>query len=158
MELEIKLFAMRTQSVECFVNMLASDNLNEKRYAINELIRLLYIGNKMAYEALLDYFITSEPAKTLEEVHVRVNVIEVLQYKAKEEELVEHYIAELLKTPSNNTTRQIYQSIFKYFERCDVEIVREPLESYLKRSKCSPKIKSKVIGIIEKEIRFPFPY
>lgn len=157
-ETKIKLFGMQTQSVECFVNLLDSDNLSKKRYAINEIITLIYVGNKMAYKAMLDYFITSEPAKTLEEVHLRVKVIEVLQYKAKEEELVQHYINELLKTPSNNTTRQIYQSIFNYFNRCDVEILKEPLESYLKISKCSPKIKSKVLSIIEKETGFPFPY
>ncbi|OPZ90185.1 MAG: hypothetical protein BWY74_02422 [Firmicutes bacterium ADurb.Bin419] len=155
---EIKLFALRTQSVEGYLNLLRSENLNKKSYAINELSRLLFIGNKMAYDALLDYFVNSEPARTIEEVHVRVKLIEVLQHNAKVEELIEHYIGELLKTPSNNTTRQIYLRIFDYFERCDVEIVRDPLISYLERGKCSQKLRAKVQNIINREIRYPFPF
>ncbi|WP_162862610.1 hypothetical protein [Acetivibrio cellulolyticus] len=154
---EILGFILENKSIEEYEKILASNNFEESRYAINELINLLYIGNKMAYDALMNYFKTSEPARNIEQVHLRVKIIEALQYKASEKELIEHFINELLKTPSNNTTRKIYQQIFKYFERRSLEIVREPLINYLERSKCGPKMKSRVMEIIErKEIQFPF--
>ncbi len=73
----------------------------------DELIRLMYFGNILAYKALLDFFISSEAAKALEEVHLRVELIKALQYKADEKELVGYYVYELFKTKSNNTTKQM---------------------------------------------------
>lgn len=150
---ELLINRLKNQKLDGVEDLLVNGDLDRKRRVVSELESLIYMGNPMAYDLLLDYFIESEPAKNIEEVHLRVEIIELLRHKANEERLAEVYVDELLKTPSNNTTRQIYTKIFDYFNRCSIDTVREPLTRYLEIGNCSPKIKKKVKDILEKEER-----
>ncbi len=153
-EFDVELFlqTVQNQSIDDFKKHLYLDDFDNKEKAVYGLIRLSNYGNKMAFKELINYLKTSEPPKIINEVHLRLKILDMLTYEHrhefKKEEVVDLFIEVLLKTPSNNTSRQIYTMIFRYLERCTNEIVKEPLLRYLEISGCSNKIKKKVENIV----------
>jgi len=140
---------MKNRNIDDVIEKLKSRSLIEKENAISTLNSFIAMGNKSALDCLLEYFITSPAAETIAEVHTRVRIIDILRIREDEKVMIPVFIDELCKTPSNNTTRKIYTDIFKFFEHCSLEIIKEPLLNYVKDNCCSYRIKQRIIGIID---------
>lgn len=110
----------------------------------------LYIAheNESAYEGLINYYMALEPADNLEEVHLRKEIVEVLHTKISDKKTINAYVNELARTPSNNTTRQLYTKILEYLEKCPPELTMDPLLELLKKRKYSYKMKNRILDII----------
>ena len=68
--------------------------------------------------------------------------------------VIEAYVNELEKTPSNNTTRQLYTLLLERLYVCDNEIVFDLLFDLLNRKKYSQKIKKRIIEVMESDYSF----
>ncbi|PKM79275.1 MAG: hypothetical protein CVU88_06640, partial [Firmicutes bacterium HGW-Firmicutes-13] len=105
--------AMQYQNVDSIIENLYSDDHKEE--AISSLSAYITLRNEQAFEGLLKYFKNLSAAASIEEVHHHVKIITALQLSPSKEKLIEVFINELYKTLSNNTTRQIYNEIFRFF-------------------------------------------
>ena len=57
-----------------------------------ETFHYVYLGNKGAFEGLLKYYLSLGPAEKLEDVHLRMGIIEVLQrYEDDDERIIKAY-------------------------------------------------------------------
>ena len=140
---------MKNRNIDDIIEKLKLGNLIEKKNAISTLNSFIAMGNKSALDCLLEYFKTSSPARTIDEVHNRVMIIDILKIREDEKVMIQVFINELCKTPSNNTTRKIYTEIFKFFERCSLEIIKKPLLNYIKNNPCTYRIKQRILEIID---------
>lgn len=131
--------AKKTQDLDGFKEYLYGCDKDIQRKAVGVLSEYLYIGNEGAYRILWDYYNSLGPADTLDEVHFRVEVVDLLCRDGKEEQAIEVYINELLRTQSNNTTRQLYTAILDKLERYPAELTKDPLERLLNKSILPPK-------------------
>lgn len=132
-----------------FFNVFKTGNDKEVSNALSVLTFLLAVNDDLAKEKLISYFKKTGPADNLKDVRRRVLVIEALAYIRDEGILTSLFIDELYKTPSNNTTRQIYNAIFRYFQDCELENIAKPLLKYIKTSGCSYRIKKRILGLLE---------
>jgi len=71
----------------------------------------------------------------------------MLSSKESEKNTIDAYVNELARTPSNNTTRQLYTEILKRLSRCPYEMVQEPLLELLGKRKYSYKIKNRIMDV-----------
>lgn len=143
--------SMKHQDVSEVLEHLHSTNNEIIDYTINFLSRYIALGNKSALQGLLDYYTGLPAAENLEEVHRRMKILEVLSYSpASEEQLIDAYINELARSPSNNATRQLYTKILNYLERRPLEKIEEPLLKLMEKRKFSYKMNSRIQGIIDR--------
>lgn len=117
--------------------------------AISMLQTYACMENKGAYEGLLQYYESLGSAETLEDVHLRKRIVEVLGRFDSERRVIEAYVNELKRSPSNNTTNQLYQLILDRLNKADHEIVSELLWKLLEEKKYSTKMKNKITVIAE---------
>ncbi len=108
-------------------------------------------GNKAAFDALCEYVRALPPAETLEDKALRIEILRQLDITWEyRRELAHLLVEELLRTPSNNTTRGWYSEIFYFFERkCPPEIAEEVLPPMLDSPHFSYRIKRRVRTILE---------
>lgn len=76
--------------------------------AISTISMYVHIGNENAYKGLIDYYVSLGPAESLEDVYFRLKIVDILTSKESEKNTIKAYVNELARTPSNNTTRQLY--------------------------------------------------
>ncbi|MEA4903159.1 hypothetical protein [Desulfitobacterium sp.] len=113
--------------------------------AISTISMYVHIGNEKAYKGLIDYYVSLGPAESLEDVYLRLKIVDILTSKESEKNTIKAYVNELARTPSNNTTRQLYTEILKRLSRCPSEMVQEPLMDLLEKKKFSYKIKNRIM-------------
>lgn len=115
--------------------------------ANSEISQYVLFGNESAYSALLNYYRGLGAAENLEEVHQRLNIIEVLASRGNQAELTEVFIHELFRTQSNNTTRQLYTAILDRLRKFPVDLIQEPLFELLDQKTYSLKIKNRILEV-----------
>ena len=85
---------------------------------------------------------------SLEDVYIRMNIVDSLSTKESEQNTIEAYVNELARTPSNNTTRQLYSLILKRLGKCPEEMIRGPLLKLLEKRQYSYKIRKRIMEIV----------
>lgn len=131
---------VKRQNVEGIVAALYSTNHEEIDRAITSLSAYIYAGNEQALKGVIDYYAALPPAIHLEDVHRRLNIVKVLANPKFAEEAIPLCINELARTPSNQTTRQLYTEIMKFLKRCPPDLIREPLLLLLETREYSYRI------------------
>lgn len=135
---------MKHGNVDEIINYLYnSDNEIVKR-AISTIDTCIRVGNESAYEGLINYYMGLKPAESLEDVYTRMKIIETLSTKESEQKTMEAYVNELARTPSNNTTRQLYSLILEHLSKCPEEMIWKPLFELLEKRQYSYKIKKRI--------------
>jgi len=141
--------SLRSRSVEEYAKKLESPSFNVCLEAIESLAGFASFKNKEASQLLINFFRNILPPKTLEEVHFKIKVFGFVNRRESQKELLSVLIRDLYNTSSNNTTRQWITEIFRFFQRCSIEDIREPLEKMLKEKRFSYRIKNKIKEILE---------
>lgn len=139
--------ALKHQNVEEIVNYLYSSDMALVKNAISAISTYVYIGNRSAYEGLLNYYLGLGPAESLDDVHIRMKIIDMFSRYESERATIEAYVNELARTPSNNTTRQLYSLVLKRLNWCPHEIVHGLLLELLGKQKYSYKIRKRIMDV-----------
>jgi len=122
--------------------------------AIETLAGFTSFKNEETSELLINFFRNIPPPKTLQEVHFKIKVFGFVNRREFRKELVPVLVKDLYNTSSNNTTRQWITEIFRFFQICSIEDIREPLEKMLKEKRFSYRIKNKIKEILEEPVSF----
>lgn len=154
LETYIKLESLKTANVDGVTKYLYNDDINIVKYALSETSHYVYLGNKGAFEGLLEYYLSLGPAEKLEDVHLRKDIIEVLQRYEDDERIVRAYVKELERTPSNNTTRQLYTLVLERLRRCNYEIAADLLYKLLERKEYGAKLRKRITDTIESNYNY----
>ena len=115
--------------------------------AISVISGYVYIGNESALEGLFNYYMSLDLAESIEDVYTRIKIIDILSSKGSKKIMIDAYVNELFRTPSNNTTRKLYTEILQRLSRCPAEMVEDPLLELLSKKKYSYKIKNRIMDI-----------
>jgi hypothetical protein len=142
---------LKSQNVNEVVEYLYNTNVNVVKRGLNALSTYVYNGNLDAFEILLKYYLSLGPAESLEDVYLRKDVIDILSRYESDRRVIEAYVNELERTPSNNITRQLYTLLLERLYRCYNDIVFDLLFDLLNRKKYSQKIKNRIIEVMESD-------
>lgn len=134
---------------EDFFRKIETGSDDEASDVFSTLQFLLADKDSLARKKLIKYFKETGPFDNIKDIRRRTELIGILRYIRDEKTVIELFINELYKTPSNNTTRQLYNAIFRYFQQCKLENLEEPLLEYIDKSKCSYRIKKRILGILD---------
>jgi hypothetical protein len=149
-------YSVRNRSVGEYPKKLQSPSSEIRVEAIETRAGFASFKNKGACELLVNFFRNIPPSKSLQEVHFKIKVFGFVERGEFQKELVPILIKDLHNTSSNNTTRQWITEIFRFFQRCSIEDMREPLEKMLKEKCFSYRIKNKIKEILEEPQNFLF--
>lgn len=138
---------LKHQNVDEIFKNLYSSSSDIIKKAITSISAYIALGNDNAYEGLINYYMGLAPADSLEDVHIRLEIVKALSTKISEKNTINAYVNELARTPSNNTTRQLYSEILKLLNKCPAEMIKEPLLELLDKRQYSYKIKKSIIEI-----------
>lgn len=141
---------MKHQNIDEIAKYFYDSDKNIVRNAIATISTYIYLGNIGAYEELIKYYMSLGPAEDLEDVYIRMQVVEILSSKEDEKNTIDAYIKELARTSSNNTTRQLYTKILERLRKCPSEMVEEPLLELLRKKKYAPKMKNRILEVVFK--------
>ena len=147
-------YSLRNRSVEEYAKKLESPGSEVRLKAVETLAGFASFKNKEASELLINFFRNIPPPETLEEVHFKIKVFGFVNRGEFRKELVPVLVKDLYNTSSNNTTRQWITEIFRFFQRCSIEDIGEPLEKMLKEKCFSFRIKNKIKEILEGPVSF----
>jgi len=147
-------YSLRSRSVEEYATKLESPSSEVRLKAIETLAGFTSFKNEEASELLINFFRNIPPPKTLQEVHSKIKVFGFVNRREFRKELVPVLVKDLYNTSSNNTTRQWITEIFRFFQICSIEDIREPLEKMLKEKRFSYRIKNKIKEILEEPVSF----
>lgn len=138
---------LKHQNVDEIIKYLYSSDADLVKKAISAISTYVYIGNMGAYEGLISYYESLGPAEGLDDVYLRIEMIDMLIRYESEKRTIEAYINELARTPSNNTTRKLYTLILKRLSRCPAEIVSGLLIELLNKQQYSYKIRKRILEV-----------
>lgn len=141
---------MRTDNLDEKINDLYDDDIEVVNSALATTLYYSYIGNPSAFEGVLSYYMSLGSAVSIEDVYLRIKIIEMISSKEINKDIVSAYIGELARTPSNNTTRQLYSKILECLGKCPLEMIEEPLMDLLNKKKFSYKIKKRITDVMTK--------
>jgi hypothetical protein len=144
---------LKHQNVDAIIEVLYVTNHEEIDQAITSLSAYISMGNEHALEGLINYYMELPPAISLEDVHMRLKIVKVIANIKFEEKAIPLCINELARTPSNQTTRQLYTEILKFLKKCPLDLIREPLTQLLEKRGYSHRIKKRIREIIEVEVQ-----
>ncbi|MCK4614904.1 MAG: hypothetical protein KAU14_08880 [Thermoplasmata archaeon] len=142
---------LRSRTVEDHAEELQDTDPQERLNAVSSLAALTTFGNEDASRLLFGYFRELPPPLTLNEVHFKMEVFRHLSNVEEPGILVPVLVDELYNTPSNNTTKQWLSEIFRFFERCPVESIREPLKKMLGDRRFSYRRKQRMKEILRRK-------
>ena len=142
---------LKNQNVDEIAKYLYDTDVNIVKNALSAISTYVYIGNQGAFEILLNYYLSLGPAESLEDVYIRNDIIDMLSRYESDRRVLEAYVNELERTPSNNTTRQLYTLLLERLYRCNNDIVFDLLKDLLDRKKYSYKIKKRITDIMESD-------
>ena len=123
----------------------------EQIEALRSLGGIIPLGSGEAFDALLDYLERQPPPEKIDDVHVKIDVLESLGYWGTADQkarLISLLVGELYKIVSNNTTRQWITKILNYLAQCPEAEVRLPLETLLREREFSPKMQNKISALL----------
>lgn len=135
---------IRTEDVSAIIRFFYDPDLAVVKKAILNIETYVYLDNKQAFEGLLNYYLCLGPVKSLEEVHLRTKIVDILARRSGKPEVVQAFVNELERSPSNNTTRQLYTLILEHLRGCDGELVHGLLIDLLNKKNYSPKIRERI--------------
>jgi hypothetical protein len=138
---------MKYQNVDEIIKYFYDANNKIVNKAISTISIYVSIGNESAYEGLINYYMGLGPAESLDDVYLRIKIIDIFSSKESEKNTIDAYVNELARTPSNNTTRKLYTEILKRLSRCPSKMVQEPLLELLGKKKYSYKIKNRILEV-----------
>ena len=138
---------LKHQNVEEIIQYLYSSDVDLVKKAISAISTYVYIGNVGAYEGLINFYASLGPAEGLDDVYLRMKVIDMLSRYESERKTIEAYVNELARTPSNNTTRKLYTLILERLSRCPAEIVSGLLLELLNKQQYSYKIRKRILEV-----------
>jgi len=117
---------------------------------------LVNSGNQGAFDGICRYVRELGPASTLDDTHLRVEILEQLRCPARDDwdkELAEVLVDDLLRTPSNNTTRGWYTAVFSFLESyCDPEVAEDAMERMLESGKFSYRIEQRINRFLDRHL------
>jgi len=130
-------------------------SLTRRRKILRHLGFLINSENRAAFVGLCRYLRELEPASTLDDTHLRVEILEQLRYSSAtgwDRELAEVLVDDLLRTPSNNTTRGWYTAVFRFFERyCESEVAEDAMQRMLDSGQFSYRIRRRIREFLDRE-------
>lgn len=139
---------IRTADVSGIVSFFYDSDLAIVKRAIRTIEKYVYLDNQQAFENLLNYYLSLGPAENLEEVHLRVEIVNILAARACKPEVARALVNELERSPSNNTTRQLYTLILDLLRSgYDGELVHALLIDLVNKRDYSPKIKQRIVDL-----------
>lgn len=138
---------LKHQNVDEITKYLHSSDPDLVKKAISAISTYVYIGNMDAYEGLISYYESLGPAEALDDVNLRLEMIDMLNRYESEQRTIEAYINELARTPSNNTTRKLYTLILKRLSLCPAEIVSGMLIELLDKQQYGYKIRKRILEV-----------
>ncbi len=138
--------------VEKYVERLDNAKTPEARKkAVQGFGGLISQKNKAAFNALFSYLKDLPPPTTVEQTHLRVEILRQLKLALNfQEKLARLLVKDLFRTPSNNTTRGWYTAVFRFFESVSADIAVEALAPMLSSPQFSYRIKKRVKNILER--------
>jgi len=148
----LKLEQMKYENVDEITKLLYTVDNNILDKVISEISTYVYLGNQSAYEGLESFYLSLGPAESIWDVKTRLQIIGIIATKGMDVKLIKAYINELDRTPSNNTTRQLYTEILKRLSRYSSELVQEPLLELISKKTYGVKIKNRIL-----DVAFAFP-
>lgn len=140
---------LKSIPVDAYASALRSSNPKERDPGITNLVGLISLGNKEAFNELFKFFKELLPPTTLPEVHLKLKLLEYLNRSDARTLLIPELIDELYQTVSNNTTRQWISEIFRFLANCPYEEVYEPLEKMLGEKRFSFRLKARIKKILD---------
>jgi len=145
---QIEKIDWKTIPIDRHVAQLNNPDKDKQLKALSTLASLAILGNKKAFDPLIEYFKKLPPPNTLDEVHFKLEVFRYVKYTKNELVIIPYLINELYHIQSNNTTRQWISKILQYLEFCPINMIRDPLEKLLKERRFSHKLKAKIKNTI----------
>lgn len=139
---------MKNKNVDDIIRDFYDDDSDIVNEAISAISAYVKFGNENAYKALMGFYRGLGPALSLEDVHNRVEIVDTLYKTEPTDDIIDTFVNELMRTPSNNTTRQLYTRILELLSRYPVEMVEGPLSELLRKRNYSYRIKNKIIATI----------
>ncbi len=128
---------------------LYSTDTRTAKEALSTIINYMQLGNKTALKAFYDYYMDLGAPDTLDEVHKRINYVDLLSQRADKEMALEAYINDLKRTPSNNMTRGLFTAIFRKLAHFPSGLIREPLLVLIEEKNFSYRLKKRIHEVIE---------
>lgn len=141
--------AYKKQNVSEIIEKLYLLDRNLAKEAVAILSNYIALSNEMAYEGLLKYYNELSSALDLDDVHFRIEIVKELSYKKYEPSTIDAYVNELIRTPSNNTTRKLYYEILDLLAICSIELIEEPLTNLLEKRQYAYKMERRILNILE---------
>ena len=138
-----------------FDELRKTKTLASRRKVVRRFGFLIGQGNRAAFTGLCQYLRDLGPASTLDDKHLRIEILEQLRFArdaSMEADLARLLVDDLFRTPSNNITRGWYTAVFNYFKRwCPPEIAEDALRRMLDSRHFSYRIRRRVQGILDRE-------
>ncbi len=150
---QLKKIDLKTLNAEHYKEQLESRNPEKQKNALQSLSSLVSEGNREAFEVLFDYFKTLPPPERINEVHIKIDILEGLKtspYPGQKTMLISILIEELYKIVSNNTTRQWITKVLEYLADLPEAEVRQPLEDLLKKREFPFRTRKKIEAILDR--------
>lgn len=127
----------------------------ERVAAVNRFGWLIIQGNKAAFDAMAKYLTELPPPNTVDDCRLREEILRQLSMTREFQEEVAHLLVnDLMRTPSNRTTRGWYTAVFKFFERGPADLAEMVLRPMLESNQYSYRIKQRVKRILGDEDEF----
>ncbi|MBP8989773.1 MAG: hypothetical protein KBG64_06085 [Clostridia bacterium] len=153
-EAEVHREKMRTADVSEFAEKISDADPEIRLKASDILSYCACYGNEDARRALVDSYNALGPAETIDEVNIRIKLINDLRFLPYSSDIVEALLQEFYRTPSNNTTRKLHRKVLKFLDYYPYEMIKEPLEELLRKKKLGPRMREHVLDLLIKETDF----
>lgn len=132
--------------LQSYIDQLRSPKTQES--ALDCLSLLSSRGNERAATALLDFFESLGPPRTLKQVHFKVDMLRHL-VGCNTQRFLELLLADLEATPSNNTTRQWITAIIKHLHRFPKEAVEDRLRDMIRKNVFSSRLRRRIEDMLD---------
>jgi len=154
---ELKRMADPNYPLESYTKLLTGKSKKQVESGVNNLYLIMAQGNKQAFTALCEYYNNLPPAKSLEDVYWKIELLEKLRLGKNKKALFDCLVQELYKTPSNNSTRSLITKVFRIMNSLPVDLMEDQLLKMLKEKRFSYRLKDKMkelLGLKQKDYLF----
>jgi hypothetical protein len=141
----------KTFPVDQYAKQLESRRTKERDAGISSLGAMIALGNTAAFQVLLRFLSSLPPPGTIEEVHLKKEILRHVDCWKDKSAVAPILIEELVSIPSNNRTRQWISEILRFLDRCPLQVIKDPLRRMLAEKKFSPGLRKRVEEILREE-------